>query len=125
MTAGPDTDSAAIGNLESAGNCHAECNGCSEPGSAAACFACKHFTQSLRNQIGFKCVSRCDDGFFAEGDKCKKCASNCATCSQAEKCLTCHGALLLVETPTQRIDQGHCVNICPLGLRADCKNFLN
>jgi hypothetical protein len=33
--------------------------------------------------------------------------------------LTCHGALLLIETPTQRIDQGHCVTSCPLGLRPD------
>ncbi|KAI6182606.1 CRE-BLI-4 protein [Aphelenchoides bicaudatus] len=131
VTSGPELDLAPnLGNLEtadkvSAGNCHPECNGCSaseDPkvqGSATSCFACKHFTQALRSQVGFKCVSKCDEGFYADGDKCKKCSSNCASCSEAERCLTCHGALLLIHTPTNRIDQGHCVQICPLGLRAD------
>lgn len=108
-------------NLNSAPNCHPECNGCSESDSAVSCFACKHFTQALRNRAGFKCVSQCEEGFYADGDKCKKCGSNCVTCSQAETCTTCHGALLLIQTPTKRLDQGHCVSICPLGLRADCE----
>ncbi|KAI6226031.1 Convertase P-domain protein [Aphelenchoides besseyi] len=112
---------ALYGDVKSVGNCHSECEGCSEPGSAAACFACKHYTQALRNRAGFKCVSRCEDGFYPDGDKCKKCGSNCRTCSEAERCETCQGALFLIETHTQRVDQRHCVTACPLGLQADCK----
>ncbi|KAI6241195.1 Convertase P-domain protein [Aphelenchoides fujianensis] len=116
----PTAKPATFGTASSVGNCHAECEGgCSEPGSAVACFACKHFTQALRNRAGFKCVAKCEEGFYADQDKCKHCGSNCATCSQAEKCDSCHGALLLIETHTQRVDQHHCVTACPLGLQAD------
>ncbi|CAD5210471.1 unnamed protein product [Bursaphelenchus xylophilus] len=109
----------AFGDLQSVGNCHPECNGCSESNSANSCFSCKHFTQTMRNRAGFKCVPKCSSGFFAEGDKCKKCAANCQTCSGAEKCDSCEGSLLLIETHTVRLDQGHCVKTCPIGLVPD------
>ncbi|CAD5207152.1 unnamed protein product [Bursaphelenchus okinawaensis] len=109
----------SFSDLKSVGNCHAECDGCSEPNSAVSCFSCKHFTQTLRNRAGFKCVSKCGDGFFAENDKCKKCSANCKTCSTAELCDSCQGSLLLIETHTVRTDQRHCVKVCPIGLVPD------
>lgn len=60
--------------------------GCTESSSATSCFACKHLTQTLRNKggSGFKCVQKCDDTYYLDGDKCKMCSSHCHTCTKAE-----------------------------------------
>ncbi|KAF7634108.1 hypothetical protein Mgra_00006528 [Meloidogyne graminicola] len=106
-----------FGDLHSVGNCHPECVGCSESKSQTACFSCRHFTQSLRNRAGFKCVSHCDTGFYSDGDKCKRCPSECETCSTGELCDTCHGAKLLIDVKHYgHLDHGRCVDSCPPGL---------
>uniref|UniRef100_A0A915D2T9 P/Homo B domain-containing protein n=1 Tax=Ditylenchus dipsaci TaxID=166011 RepID=A0A915D2T9_9BILA len=117
-----------FGDLKSAGDCHVECLvGCTESRSAAACFSCKHFTQSLRNRAGFKCVEQCEQGFFGDGDKCKKCSLECESCTQAEQCTSCHGALLLVDVPEHyghQLQHGKCVDNCPEGLVKDYTNLI-
>uniref|UniRef100_A0AC35FNM8 Growth factor receptor domain-containing protein n=1 Tax=Panagrolaimus sp. PS1159 TaxID=55785 RepID=A0AC35FNM8_9BILA len=117
----PVYETPTFSDLTSAGNCHSECQGgCSASNSAAACFACKHFTQSLRNRAGFKCVERCDDGFYQDNDKCKICSIHCKTCVKAEQCVTCHGAQLLIDVDHfGHFDHGQCVDSCPQGLISD------
>ncbi|CAI2318055.1 unnamed protein product [Caenorhabditis sp. 36 PRJEB53466] len=115
-------------DLTSAGNCHVECNGgCTESNSATSCFACKHLTQTLRNKggSGFKCVQKCDDTYYLDGDKCKMCSSHCHTCTKAEVCETCPGSLLLIEVDNMpHYDHGKCVESCPPGLVADYETNL-
>ncbi|PIC52236.1 hypothetical protein B9Z55_002424 [Caenorhabditis nigoni] len=115
-------------DLTSAGNCHAECNGgCTESNSATSCFACKHLTQTLRNKggSGFKCVQKCDDTYYLDGDKCKMCSSHCHTCSKSEVCETCPGSLLLIDVDNMpHYDHGKCVESCPQGLVADYESNL-
>nr|CAD2127591.1 unnamed protein product [Meloidogyne enterolobii] len=114
-----------FGDLRSVGDCHPECLGCSESKSQTACFSCRHFTQSLRNRAGFKCVSHCDTGFYADGDKCKRCSSDCETCSSGELCDTCHGAKLLIDVKHYgHLDHGRCVDSCPSGLVAVYKSTI-
>ncbi|KAI3420322.1 putative oxidoreductase bli-4, mitochondrial [Globodera pallida] len=109
-----------FGTLQSVGDCHPECLGCSEPRSQSACFSCHHFTLTLRNRAGFKCVEHCEEGFYADGDKCKRCATDCETCSQAELCDKCHDAKLLIDVKHYgHMDHGRCVETCPSGLVAD------
>ncbi|VDN50247.1 unnamed protein product [Dracunculus medinensis] len=109
-----------FGDLHSVGNCHEECLGCIEPRSAVSCFTCKHLTQSLRNRAGFKCVARCDEGFFVENDKCRACSPNCKTCSKAEQCTTCPGAMFLIDVDHYgHLDHGQCVKKCPAELEPD------
>uniref|UniRef100_A0A914GRG9 Tubulin-specific chaperone D n=1 Tax=Globodera rostochiensis TaxID=31243 RepID=A0A914GRG9_GLORO len=109
-----------FGTLQSVGDCHPECLGCSEPRSQSACFSCHHFTLTLRNRAGFKCVEHCEEGFYADGDKCKRCATDCETCSQAELCDKCHDAKLLIDVKHYgHLDHGRCVETCPSGLVAD------
>ncbi|KAL3072708.1 hypothetical protein niasHS_017682 [Heterodera schachtii] len=109
-----------FGSLQSVGDCHPECVGCSEPRSQTACFSCRHFTLTLRNRAGFKCVEHCEEGFYADGDKCKRCATDCETCSQAELCDKCHDAKLLIDVKHYgHLDHGRCVATCPEGLVAD------
>lgn len=111
------TQEITFGDLRSVGDCHPECLGCSESKSQTACFSCRHYTQSLRNRAGFKCVSHCDTGFYADGDKCKRCSSECETCSSGELCDTCHGAKLLIDVKHYgHLDHGRCVDSCPAGL---------
>ena len=116
----------SFGDLSSVGDCHAEClGGCSEKNSATGCFACKHYTQSLRNRAGFRCVDSCDEGYFLDGDKCKVCSNKCKTCKNAEQCDSCHGAQLLIDVDHfGHFDHGQCVESCPTGLIADCKSEL-
>lgn len=113
----------AFGDITSVGNCHEQClGGCSESKSAVSCFACKAFTQSLRNKYGFKCVEKCEEGYYIDGDKCKQCGIHCKTCSKPEICQTCHGAQLLIDVDHWgHFDHGQCVDNCPEGLYADCK----
>ncbi|VDN01114.1 unnamed protein product [Thelazia callipaeda] len=114
------TDSSINSSLPSAPNCHPECNGCSESRSAVSCFSCKHLTQSLRNRAGFKCVKRCDEGYFLEGDKCRACSPNCKSCIKAEQCETCPGVQLLIDVNHYgHLDHGQCVDECPQGLEPD------
>uniref|UniRef100_A0A1I8AI11 Furin-like_2 domain-containing protein n=1 Tax=Steinernema glaseri TaxID=37863 RepID=A0A1I8AI11_9BILA len=115
----------SVGDLRSVQNCHPECQGCSEQQSATSCFACKHLTQTLRNRAGFKCVSRCEDGFYVDGDKCKVCSAHCKTCTKAEVCATCPGAQLLIDVDHYgHFDHGQCVEKCPAGLIADFFQFI-
>uniref|UniRef100_A0A0N5BKX7 P/Homo B domain-containing protein n=1 Tax=Strongyloides papillosus TaxID=174720 RepID=A0A0N5BKX7_STREA len=111
----------SFGDITSVGNCHEQClGGCSESKSAVSCFACKSFTQSLRNKYGFKCVDKCDEGYYIDGDKCKQCGIHCRSCSKAEICETCHGAQLLIDVDHWgHFDHGQCVDNCPEGLYAD------
>ncbi|PAV82803.1 hypothetical protein WR25_21975 [Diploscapter pachys] len=122
------TEPISFGDLTSAGNCHAECDGgCTESQSATTCFKCKHLTQTLRNKAGngFKCVSHCDDTYYLEDDKCKMCSKNCHTCSQAELCETCPGSQLLVDFEhPHKFDHGKCVDKCPEGLIPDYETNL-
>ncbi|CAI5439411.1 unnamed protein product [Caenorhabditis angaria] len=115
-------------DLTSAGNCHDECNGgCTESSSATSCFACKHLTQTLRNKggSGFKCVQKCDDTYYLDGDKCKMCSSHCHTCTKAEVCETCPGSMLLIDVDNlPHYDHGKCVESCPPGLIADYETNL-
>lgn len=70
----------------------------------------------------FRCVARCDEGYFIEDDKCRVCSTTCKTCVAAEKCETCHGAKLLIDFDHySHQDHGTCVDSCPEGLEADCK----
>uniref|UniRef100_A0A0N4ZYY1 P/Homo B domain-containing protein n=1 Tax=Parastrongyloides trichosuri TaxID=131310 RepID=A0A0N4ZYY1_PARTI len=113
-------NSISFGDLHSVGNCHEQCLGCSESKSAVSCFACKVYTQSLRNRYGFKCVDKCDDGYYLDGDKCKQCGKHCKSCVKAEVCETCYGAQLLIDVDHWgHFDHGQCVDICPEGLYAD------
>ena len=83
------TEPISFGDLTSVGDCHDECNGgCTEPRSATACFSCKTLTQTMRNKAGngFKCVTRCEDTYYLDGDKCKMCSPHCHTCTEAEVC---------------------------------------
>ncbi|CAB3407441.1 unnamed protein product [Caenorhabditis bovis] len=115
-------------DLTSAGNCHPECNGgCTESNSASSCFACKHLTQTLRNKAGngYKCVQKCDDTYYLDGDNCKMCSSHCHTCSKAEVCETCPGSLLLIDVENlPHYEHGKCVSSCPQGLVADYESNL-
>lgn len=71
----------------------------------------------------FRCVSHCDEGFYADGDKCKRCSGDCQSCSQAELCDQCHGAKLLIDVKHYgHLDHGRCVEKCPEGLIADCES---
>nr|CDP91732.1 BMA-BLI-4, isoform c [Brugia malayi] len=111
-----------FGDLRSAPDCHSECIGCTESRSAVSCFSCRHFTQSLRNRAGFKCVARCDEGYFLEGNKCRACSPNCKTCIKAEQCETCPGAQLLIDVNHYgHLDHGQCIDACPPELEPDCK----
>ncbi|KAH7722270.1 CRE-BLI-4 protein [Aphelenchoides avenae] len=126
VTVPKDEVTITFGDLRSAPDCHPECNGCTESKSATACFACKHFTESLRNRAGFRCVPHCDDGFYADGDKCKKCSVKCHTCSDSETCETCPGAQLLVDVDHfgHKDHHGKCVKQCPTGLIPDYTNLI-
>lgn len=116
----PPAETISFGDLRSAPDCHPECMGCSESRSAVSCFACKHLTQSLRNRAGFKCVLHCDEGYYAEGDKCRVCSPICKSCSKAEQCDTCPGAKLLIDVDHYgHLDHGQCVDVCPPGLEPD------
>ncbi|CAG9535618.1 unnamed protein product [Cercopithifilaria johnstoni] len=109
-----------FGDLRSAPDCHAECIGCTESRSAVSCFSCRHFTQSLRNRAGFKCVAKCDEGYFLEGYKCRACSPNCKTCIKAEQCETCPGAQLLIDVNHYgHLDHGQCIDTCPPELEPD------
>lgn len=115
----------SFGDLTSVRNCHPECEGCTEPNSSTSCFSCKHLTQTLRNRAGFKCVTRCDDGFYLDENNCRKCSANCKTCSKAELCETCPGAQLLINVDHYgHFDHGQCVDRCPDGLIADYESNL-
>uniref|UniRef100_A0A915LH37 P/Homo B domain-containing protein n=1 Tax=Meloidogyne javanica TaxID=6303 RepID=A0A915LH37_MELJA len=71
------------------------------------------------------CVSHCDTGFYADGDKCKRCSSDCETCSSGELCDTCHGAKLLIDVKHYgHLDHGRCVDSCPSGLVAVYKSTI-
>uniref|UniRef100_A0AC35U9N5 P/Homo B domain-containing protein n=1 Tax=Rhabditophanes sp. KR3021 TaxID=114890 RepID=A0AC35U9N5_9BILA len=108
-----------IGDLNSAPNCHEQCIGCSKSNSAVSCFACKNLMQSLRNR-SFKCVGRCEDGYYKDGDRCKSCSSKCQSCTKSEICETCPGAQLLIDVDHYgHFDHGQCVDKCPDGLFAD------
>ncbi|CAK5090664.1 unnamed protein product [Meloidogyne enterolobii] len=73
----------------------------------------------------FGCVSHCDTGFYADGDKCKRCSSDCETCSSGELCDTCHGAKLLIDVKHYgHLDHGRCVDSCPSGLVAVYKSTI-
>ncbi|KAE9420583.1 hypothetical protein Angca_003923 [Angiostrongylus cantonensis] len=116
----------SFGDLQSVGDCHPECDGgCSESGSAVACFRCKHFTQTLRNKAGngFKCVSHCDDTFYLDGGNCKMCSPHCHSCKQAEVCETCPGAQLLVDV-AHSPQHGKCVDACGEGQVPDYESNL-
>uniref|UniRef100_A0A914S7R9 Growth factor receptor domain-containing protein n=1 Tax=Parascaris equorum TaxID=6256 RepID=A0A914S7R9_PAREQ len=114
----PHPDTISFGDLRSAPDCHPECIGCSESRSAVSCFACKHLTQN--DDAYCRCVSRCDEGFFVEGDKCRSCSPNCKSCIKAEQCQTCPGAKLLIDVDHYaHLDHGQCVDTCPENLEAD------
>lgn len=72
----------------------------------------------------FRCVARCDEGFFVENDKCRACSPNCKTCSKAEQCTTCPGAMFLIDVDHYgHLDHGQCVKKCPAELEPDCTFF--
>ena len=82
----------------------------------------RNFLNNFKNN--FRCVSHCDTGFYADGDKCKRCSSDCETCSSGELCDTCHGAKLLIDVKHYgHLDHGRCVDSCPSGLVAVCEFF--
>uniref|UniRef100_A0A1I7XHE3 Furin-like protease 2 n=1 Tax=Heterorhabditis bacteriophora TaxID=37862 RepID=A0A1I7XHE3_HETBA len=122
------SESIAFGDLTSVGDCHEECQGgCTEPRSAVACFSCRNFTQTLRNKAGngFKCVQRCDDTYYLDGDKCKMCSPHCHSCTKSEICETCPGSQLLIDVNHfGQLDHGKCVDHCPSGLVADYESNL-
>lgn len=68
-------------------------------------------------------MKHCDEGYYADKDKCKKCNVNCQSCSKVEVCNTCHGAKLLIDVNDHygHFDHGKCVDNCKDGLVPDCK----
>ncbi|CAJ0961487.1 unnamed protein product, partial [Mesorhabditis belari] len=120
------SDGLTFSDFRSVGDCHDECaTGCTEPRSSSACFTCKHLTQTLRNRAGFKCVTRCDDGYYLDGDNCRICSVHCKTCSASEVCETCPGAQLIIDVAHYgHFDHGTCVDQCPMGLIADYQTNL-
>lgn len=84
------------------------------------CYHC--FISRLAKFCYYRCVARCDEGYFLEGYKCRACSPNCKTCIKAEQCETCPGAQLLIDVNHYgHLDHGQCIDTCPPELEPDCK----
>uniref|UniRef100_A0A8R1TL37 Furin-like cysteine-rich domain-containing protein n=1 Tax=Onchocerca volvulus TaxID=6282 RepID=A0A8R1TL37_ONCVO len=68
----------------------------------------------------YRCVVKCDEGYFLEGHKCRACSPNCKTCIKPEQCETCPGTQLLIDVNHYgHLDHGQCVDVCPPELEPD------
>lgn len=84
-------------------------------------FCCICFSRLPKSRY-YRCVAKCDEGYFLDGYKCRACSPNCKTCIKAEQCETCPGAQLLIDVNHYgHLDHGQCIDLCPPELEPDCK----
>ena len=54
-----------------------------------------------------KCIPQCDNGYYEENKKCKKCMDNCYKCTDAKTCKECIAPFV--------VHNEECIGICPPG----------